>query len=96
MGEGRALSIIGAPPIKNEFQGLRRHSIEASLTNTSPSDPNTEIYSFLFPVIEIEIEEPAELRLYIKIRCKNEHRLPFFYEMLGEIAKFWPETETAI
>jgi len=96
LDEDRALSVIGGPTYEKEFQGLRRHVIKASFSTISLEEPDAEVLSFPFTVVEIEIQEPTEKRLFVQARCRHTAMRPYFLEMMREIAKLWPETETAI
>jgi hypothetical protein len=94
--ENKSLSVTSAPTFIGEYQGLRRHEIRARISTPDPQKDDTAILSFPFPVIEFEIEEPSENRLMINVWCKHTELTPYYSDMFDEIAKRWPEAETAI
>lgn len=90
--DGKSLSVYGSPTYKGQHQGVRNHEIIAAISTPHPTEPNCEVHSFTFPVIEIELFEPAENRLIVKLLCRHRRLILYYLNMLREIAKLWPET----
>ena len=93
LDDEKNLSVTGAPTFDHEFSGYRTHTIRASIAKTDPNDPGIEIHSFPFPVIEIELFEPADNRVVIKLKCIHHALLPYVSTMLDKINQMWPETQ---
>jgi hypothetical protein len=92
----KSLHVASKPTLNSDHLGLRKHQIRARISTPDPNKDDTAILSFPFPVIEFEIEEPSENRLMINIWCKHTALTPYYSDMFDEIAKRWPEAETAI
>ena len=60
LGDGKLLGIICAPTLDGEYQGLRRHKIKAYVTQPDPEEPSASMGSIDFPVIVLELFEPAD------------------------------------
>lgn len=87
------LSVIGGRTLRIVNMGFRKHEIKAMITKLPPTEPNTEVGLFIFPAIEFEIFESAENRVIVNFRQCNDRLLPYLFNLLGEIAKVWPETK---
>ncbi len=85
------LLVINAPTFERELHGVRVHEIKAMIGEPLPDDSKDMVTTLPFPVIQLELFEPAENRINVKISCLHDSLQVYFINMLGEIAKLWPE-----
>jgi hypothetical protein len=96
LGEGKYLGVIGGLSKETGYSRRIRHEIKAALLSPDPDKPDMEISSFEFPVIELQILETQEKRINVKMRCLDERLMPYFIQLLDEVAKLWPETSEEV
>lgn len=92
----KTLLVVGAPTFKGQRQDLRLHEIRAHIGKPGATDPEALELGFSFPVIELELFEPAENRINVSLKCNHQSLVAYHIEMLGEIAKLWPETSKSV
>jgi hypothetical protein len=92
----KTLHVRGGATLEREHQGFRYYQIGALFGNPSPINPEELEMTWSSPVLLIELFEPANSRLSVKIECKHTALGGYYLDLLSAIAKRYPESAPTI